>query len=347
MPHTPRYYHEYLALDEILNAQRPASFENGHPPAHDEMLFIVIHQSYELWFKQMLFEVESVAAIFNQPAIDDNSEDLQTAVHRLNRVVTILRLLVQQMDVMETMTSMDFLSFRDLLRPASGFQSWQFKVLEARLGLHFEHRHGQDYYTSQLKPEDIARIRRAESEPSLLRLVVRWLERMPFPDTPAAEASAPLADHPFWSAYAKAYSNSLSPEEQDNVTHFRSLFMDDPKPTGTDLLSARARRSALFIQSYRGYPMLELPFQLLTVLTEIDNQMAAWRGRHLNMVRRMIGTRVGTGGSTGARYLQGAMEQHYVFRDIARLSSFLIERRRLPELPDTLRARLGFQPSQP
>ena len=127
MDHKPVYYGEYLQLDKIIDAQYPVSFEKGKEPAHDEMLFIIIHQAYELWFKQVLFEVNSVIEIMNKPAINDNSPELQTVVHRLHRVVTILKVLVQQIDILETMTPMDFLDFRDMLRPASGFQSWQFK----------------------------------------------------------------------------------------------------------------------------------------------------------------------------------------------------------------------------
>ena len=129
------YYADYLQLEKITGAQDPESFKEGRERAHDEMLFIIIHQAYELWFKQVLFEVNSVIEIMNKPVVNDNSPEMQTVVHRLKRVVTILKVLVQQIDIMETMMPMDFLDFRDMLRPASGFQSYQFKVLEAKLGL--------------------------------------------------------------------------------------------------------------------------------------------------------------------------------------------------------------------
>src|SRR3954469_16495752 len=154
MDHKPVYYGEYLQLDKIIEAQHPVSFETGNEQAHDEMLFIIIHQAYELWFKQVLFEVNSVIEMMSKPSLNDNSAELQTVVHRMKRVATILKVLVQQIDILETMTPMDFLDFRDMLRPASGFQSWQFKIIEAKLGLKFEQRHGQGYYVSQLKPAD-------------------------------------------------------------------------------------------------------------------------------------------------------------------------------------------------
>ncbi|MEO6489340.1 MAG: tryptophan 2,3-dioxygenase family protein, partial [Ferruginibacter sp.] len=171
MGHKPVYYGEYLQLDKIIEAQKPVSFEDGKEKAHDEMLFIIIHQAYELWFKQVLFEVSSVLEIMNKPSINDNSPELQTIVHRMQRIVTILKVLVHQIDILETMTPMDFLDFRDMLRPASGFQSWQFKKLEARLGLKFEQRHGQQYYVSQLNQKDLDIIKDAESGPSVIQLV--------------------------------------------------------------------------------------------------------------------------------------------------------------------------------
>ena len=163
------HYHDYLQLDKILNSQFPES-DKQNLSAHDEMLFSIIHQTYELWFKQLHHEVDAVAAIMSKPALNDNSPELQTVVHRLNRCVTILRVLVHQIDIMETMTPMDFLDFRDMLRPASGFQSWQFKQLEAKLGLKFDNRHGKEYYTAQLRKEHVDVIKNSEGDRSLLEL---------------------------------------------------------------------------------------------------------------------------------------------------------------------------------
>ena len=332
------HYHDYLQLDKILNAQFPES--NKHQaPAHDEMLFIVIHQAYEIWFKQLHHEINSIVAIMSKPALNDNSPELQTVVHRLNRCVTILRVLVHQIDIMETMTSMDFLDFRDMLRPASGFQSWQFKELEAKLGLKFEYRHGKEYYTSQLKKEHVEIIKKAEESKSLLDLVNGWLERMPF----LKEG----ADSSFWDNYKKIYGDSLADAEKNNIAAFEEIFGtgDTVSNRGTHTtrsLSPAACRAALFIMLYRGYPLLQLPFQLLNALMEIDEQLSSWRYRHMNMVHRMIGTRIGTGGSTGKDYLKAAADKHYIFKEIAQLNSFLIERRKLPSLPAKIETQLGF-----
>ncbi len=356
------HYHDYLQLDRILNAQFPESNKKSFP-AHDEMLFIVIHQAYELWFKQLHYEVDSVINILAKPSLNDNSPELQTVVQRLSRCVTILRVLVHQIEIMETMTPMDFLDFRDMLRPASGFQSWQFKELEAKLGLKFEQRHGKDYYTSQLKSEHINVIKKAELNKSLLQLLNSWLERMPFFDEDknwgnfSSPKNSQEGIHPFWSAYKYQYTQSLADVEQDNLQFFDSILgtneqlkknnskLESLEPALDDShysLSLKANRAALFIMLYRGYPMLQLPFQLLNSLLEIDEQLSSWRYRHMNMVHRMIGTRIGTGGSTGKDYLKAAADKHYIFRDIARLTSLLIERKKLPVLPSEVETRLGF-----
>jgi tryptophan 2,3-dioxygenase len=324
------HYHDYLQLDKILNAQFPES-DKHHLQAHDEMLFIIIHQAYELWFKQLHYEADSVVAIMSKPALNDNSPELQTVVHRLNRCVTILRVLVHQIDIMETMTPMDFLDFRDMLRPASGFQSWQFKELEAKLGLKFEQRHGKEYYTSQLRSEHVQVIKKAESDKSLLELLNTWLERMPFLKNGA--------DDSFWDSYRNIYKGSLAEAEKDNIAAFDEVF-DHVVPG--QILSAAANRAALFIMLYRGYPLMQLPFQLLNCLLEIDEQLSSWRYRHMNMVHRMIGSRIGTGGSSGKDYLKAAAVKHYIFKEIAQLNSFLVERRKLPALSKEVEKRLGF-----
>ncbi len=336
------HYHDYLQLDRILQAQQLESDKRGLH-AHDEMLFIVIHQAYELWFKQLHFEVDSILRIMGQPSLNDNSPELQTIVHRVNRCNTILRVLVQQIDIMETMTPMDFLDFRDMLRPASGFQSWQFKELEAKLGLKFEQRHGREYYTAQLRPQHVDLIKEAEKSESLLQLLNAWLERMPFfQDDQAWKDWDKNAGsiHPFWIRYRELYNQSLSEKEKGNSEAFEQIFF--PTSATQRQLSDKASRAALFIMLYRGYPVLQLPFQLLNGLLEIDELLSTWRYRHMNMVHRMIGTRIGTGGSSGKDYLKTAADTHYIYREIAQLTSFLIERRKLPALPVEVEKQLGF-----
>jgi tryptophan 2,3-dioxygenase len=265
---------------------------------------------------------------------------------------------------METMTPMDFLDFRDMLRPASGFQSWQFKVIEAKLGLKYSQRHGQEYYVSQLRPQQVDIIKNAEKEISVLELLNAWLERMPFfeeaviwknfhttyPVTAERFFGEPEGVKTFWNEYHFRYRQSLAEVEKGNESAFievfsekKSALVDQPGTANSGRsLSQKASRAALFIMLYRGYPLLQLPFQVLNVLLEIDEQLSTWRYRHMSMVHRMIGSRIGTGGSTGRDYLKGALDKHYIFSEIARLTSFLIERRKLPELTVEMERRLGF-----
>jgi tryptophan 2,3-dioxygenase len=120
-------YASYLGLEQLLAAQKPRSTGPDGQPEHDELLFIVIHQVYELWFKQLIHELTEIQRTLE-------TGDTDTTLHLLNRVLKILKTLVSQIDVLETMTPLQFLSFRDRLESASGFQSAQFREVEAILG---------------------------------------------------------------------------------------------------------------------------------------------------------------------------------------------------------------------
>lgn len=346
------YYGDYLGLDKILSAQNPESEKQG-VDAHDEMLFIIIHQTYELWFKQLMHELDSILVIFTESQINDNSPAMQQATHRLGRMAEIWKLLVSQVKVLETMTPMDFLDFRDLLTPASGFQSYQFRIFEARMGLKMKQRHQQSHYRSQLRDEHLEQIHAHEKKASLFSCVEAWLERWPFWKLDywkefAQDSQEPKNEeqlHPFWRNYRTRYAQSLRSEERKAISmpDFDSLFFgEEEQEQRTTRLSAKASRTALFIMLYRSYPLLQQPFQLLNYLLEIDELMATWRYRHMIMVRRMIGMRSGTGGSSGANYLQGAMQSHHVFADLASLSTYLLPRKELPNLPQSLESLLCF-----
>ena len=334
------YYGDYLQLDKILNAQEPESDKEGID-AHDEMLFIIIHQAYELWFKQIIYELKSIHAIFSKREINDNAPDLYKVTHRMKRITTILDVAVHQISIMETMTPLDFLDFRNLLRPASGFQSIQFKIVEAMLGLKLEDRFGKDYYLSQLREEHKEVIRKAEAESSIIDEVNNWLERMPFLDDPTLWEQYSGTGN-FWDDYHAAYQNSLTKAEQGNMESFNKVFFD-AEFAKTRRFSNKASRAALFIMLYRDYPLLQLPFQLLNLCLDVDELLSTWRYRHMNMVHRMIGARIGTGGSSGKDYLKSALDKHYIFKEIAEMTSFLIERTNIPKLPVKLEQRLAFK----
>ncbi len=351
------YYGEYLQLDKLLDAQQLESELEGQP-AHDEMLFIITHQAYELWFKQIIFELNSVIDVFDDPIVEDKK--MGRVIHRLTRIKTIQRILISQIDVIETMTPLDFLEFRDLLVPASGFQSIQFKEIEIKLGIKRQNRIKADceFFKSRLTEPHQKLMDELESQPSLLDLTDNWLCRMPFLD---------FGNFSFWPAYEQAVDKMLASDEDiirantalneretgfqlGEIANTRRLFesildkekYDSLRENGEFRLSHNGFLAALFIHLYRDEPMLYSPFRYLTVLVEIDELFTNWRQRHAIMVQRMLGTKIGTGGSSGHEYLAHTTRQNRVFTDLFKLSTFLLPRRDLPVLPDDMVQAMGF-----
>jgi tryptophan 2,3-dioxygenase len=334
------YYGDYLRLDRLLESQHPESAKHGLH-AHDEMLFIIVHQVYELWFKQILFELEAVIHAFRTNAVDET--EVHIAVHRLRRIAEIQKLLIDQIKVLETMTASDFLDFRDLLYPASGFQSFQFRLVENRIGVRPTHRHlynpSQSYYAN-LSAQHQQLVVQSEAQPSLFDVIQEWLERTPF-----------LKFHgfDFLGEYERTVRRShqrLRVSEEDlrailDAAAHKALQQEDKRR-----LSHRSMVAALFISLYHDEPILHPPFQLLTALVEMDELFTEWRYRHALMVQRMIGTKIGTGGSSGYDYLKGTLERHKVFSDLLTISNYLIPRSELPKLPASLKESLGFSYSR-
>ena len=355
-------YRDYLKLDALLACQQCESARRGRP-AHDEMLFIITHQAYELWFKQILFELDQVQGVFAGDVVDDRA--IGSVVHGLGRIAEILRLLIQQLSVLETMTPLDFLDFRDLLFPASGSQSLQFRLIETRLGLKPQDRLTIDHrpHDANLPPDDRAQLAEAGEVPSVSEQVERWLARTPFID---------MGRYRFLEEYRRAVQDMLDGDaalvrarkgssEVDQQAELQSLaaararfdaLFDEAEhaklqAAGTWRMSARALQAALFINLYRDEPVLQLPFRLLSLLMDVDEQLTTWRYRHALMVQRMIGLKVGTGGSSGHDYLRRTAEEHRVFADLFALSTFFIPRSRLPALPPEVRKAMGYRYAEP
>ena len=355
-PRGPLYYADYIQLDRLLGSQQMQSALRGRP-AHDEMLFIIVHQAYELWFKQILWELDAVLATFRGSRVPE--EELGQAVLRCGRIVEIQRVLIQQVDVLETMTPLDFLDFRDDLIPASGLQSVQFRLIENKLGMRRGDRlqlHGAPY-TSRFSEEDAARVEASEKEPSLFDLIEGWLERTPFLN---------FGDFDFWREYRRAVDAMLAADrasirsnptltEEEKATQLAGVeatagrFADvfeqgssEPVAAPGRHFSRRALQAALLINLYRDEPILHMPFRLLAILADIERNFTTWRQRHAQMAMRMIGTRIGTGGTSGHEYLDRAAERHKVFADLSALASFFIPRSALPRLPPEVRSRMGF-----
>lgn len=351
-------YASYLQLDRLLAAQSLESEKAGRP-AHDEMLFIIVHQTHELWFKQVLYELDGVQERLAGPELEDR--EVSAVARSLERVLAVFRTLVAQLDVLETMTPLDFLEFRDLLTPASGFQSEQFRLVEARLGLPRAARlayNGRDY-DQRLGEDARASVRSAEDGPTLFGQIERWLERTPF---------MAMGDYDFRTAYQEALEAGLASEAEiihaqpdmaedqraaqlEGLDRSRALFdaLLDPDrhaelvAEGEWRMAQPALQAALFIMLYRDEPALQQPFRLLSLLMDVDETMSFWRHRHALMAQRMIGRRVGTGGSSGHAYLAGAAARHRVFGDLFALVTFLLPRSARPKLPDPVRAAMAYR----
>jgi tryptophan 2,3-dioxygenase len=352
-----QYYKDYLRLSKILDSQNLISDEfNQH--AHDEMLFIITHQVYELWFKQIIYELDSILDIFEVQNIDESN--IGTSISRLNRIIEIQKILVDQIRVLETMTPMDFLDFRDFLVPASGFQSVQFRKIENKLGLLSKNRfsYGGANYKSYLDKLDNKEVTDSESGNTLFVLIEKWLERTPFLNWGKTS---------FWNEYELAVKKMLSDDRAIIETN-NKLSEDEKKKhlneykktelsfgvvlnekehskmvnNGSWRLSYKATQAALLILLYRDQPILHNPYLLITKLADVDELFTTWRYRHVLMVSRMIGKKIGTGGSTGSTYLSETAQKHRVFSDLSELTTFLIPRSALPKLPREIKDKLNF-----
>ena len=255
-------YSSYLHLDELLAAQQPLS--DG--PEHDEMLFIVIHQVYELWFKQLLHEISHLAGALDR-------DDLPRVYATLKRFLTILKVQVAQIDILETMSPISFLSFRARLDTASGFQSPQFRELEFVLG-----RRSARMIAHHAGTPAADRLAAMLLEPSLWDHFVQFLVR-------------------------HGYGVPLELLERD-----RAL----PNPE-TPALQEQ------LIEIYRTRPDLA---QISERLVDLDEGIQEWRYRHVKMVERTIGTKAGTGGSSGVEYLRATLFQP-LFPDLWAIRSAL------------------------
>ncbi len=353
----PVYYGDYLQLPKILNAQATESEKYGDR-AHDETLFIIIHQTYELWFKQILHELDSIRDIMLKPFLP--STELSIIQSRIQRITTIQQILIQQIDIMETMTTLDFMEFRDYLVPASGFQSLQFRLIEATLGIRPEHRMEieKQFFNSRLKAEDKMKLEAAESKTSILQLIEAWLERMPF---------SHFEGFDFWGEYSTAVDEMLTQDkkiissnpvldektmllELKNLDFSQKTFntlldsnlFDEWKNEGKVRISQKSMLSAVFIYLYRDYPALQMPFRILNSLVEVDENFTTWRYRHAIMVQRILGTKIGTGGSSGQEYLKSTTERNRAFLDFFNLASFLIPKKMIPKLPQNIKNQLDI-----
>lgn len=243
-------YASYLKLDQLLSLQQP----HEGKLEHDETLFVVIHQVYELWFKEMLHELDYLMGLLR-------ANDTPRAQHTLKRVLTILKVMVAQIDILETMTPLEFLSFRDRLEAGSGFQSFQFRELECVLGV---------------------------KNPAAL-------ERYPVGSEHRRRVEARYRQPTLWDAFLHYLSANGNPLP-------RALLDRDV----TQPIQPSGEVQRILIGVYRNNPIVALVCERLL---DFDEGFMEWRYRHVKMVQRTIGTKPGTGGSTGAEYLMTTLNR--------------------------------------
>ena len=252
-------YNSYLAIDELLKLQKPLS--TG--PEHDEMLFIVIHQTYELWFKQLIHEFKQA-----QQALE--SGDTHYSLSLLGRIRTILKVCVAQIDILETMTPLQFNAFRSYLSSSSGFQSAQFRMVEALLGRR------DNKMASHLPPEVAQQIKSLTSQNSI------WDSTLKFVSKRGHKIPDAILNRD------KSTPYTANEQVQDVLL---KLHQNDPE---TAMVCER--------------------------LVDIDEGLQEWRYRHVKMVERTIGKKMGTGGSSGVEYLSSTLFKP-VFSDLWEIRS--------------------------
>jgi aminocarboxymuconate-semialdehyde decarboxylase len=252
-------YSSYLKVPELLELQQPQS----SPTHHDELLFILVHQTYELWFKELLHDLDAVVANLRRAgAVPQSRDEVYEAARLLRRCTEITRVLVEQFTILETMLPTHFLAFRGLLEPASGFQSEQFREIEFLCGLKDE----KMLRYHRPTPEAYASLKRRLEEPSLHDAFFGALQAL----------------------------GKLAPAAED--------------ATERERFEARARAvHALYQDENHHRDWIDVCERL----TEFDELVVSWRLRHIQLVERIIGIRMGTGGSTGASYLKLTLDKKF------------------------------------
>jgi tryptophan 2,3-dioxygenase len=357
MKDAPNYW-DYLGLDRLLTLQGGLEGDEASL-LPDELHFIVVHQTYELWFKLLLRSVRMGRDALGASYVEE--ETIPTVVHHLRRVTAILRLAVHQMEVMETLTPQGFLDFRDKLVPASGFQSFQMRELEILLGLedaeriHYGNvdpvRHIRE--TAGNSPAGVlarGRLDAVRTERTFLACLDDWLFRTPIQGSSPGDPGDEEAVATFVTEYLARM------DEAQRASHERlqqTLDVKDPaamsqrfeeiRASSRSFLEAsdvapehrvrrrRIRAAVLFIESYRDLPLLSWPRLLIDLVVEAEEGLVLFRHRHVRMVERTIGRRVGTGGSGGVDYLEQT-GRYRVFRDLWAVRTVLLPRSRVPAL---------------
>ncbi|MDA1195145.1 MAG: tryptophan 2,3-dioxygenase family protein [Planctomycetota bacterium] len=347
-------YWDYIRVEDLLRLQGGLDDDESKVDDH-EVVFIVVHQVFELWFKLALRELTTLRNLFNQEPVPETA--IGGAADSMDRISRIFRAAVAHFDLVESIGTRDYLDFRDKLFPASGFQSAQMREMEILLGLPDDERLGlgaDGKYMEALKdpsgqtdsPAHARVQRRHADKPSLLEAVGAWLHRTPIrgsqPGQPGDDAvvDAFLAD--YLASMRSAIDETLAVVLASGVGNedaMRTRYAAEIDQAATFFLCEdrrlrRIRAAVLFIESYRELPLLSWPRKILAQLIEFEQSMIIFRQRHARMVERVIGRRIGTGGSSGVDYLDQTALRYRVFKDLWAVRTFQIRAGALPPLDD-------------
>ena len=344
----PNYW-DYIRVEQLLALQGGLE-EREDGLSNDEVLFITVHQVFELWFKLVLRELRFLRDFFGQDLVHD--QELSRAVAGIRRVVTILRRCVDHFEVMETLSTRDYLSFRGKLAPASGFQSAQLRQIEIVLGLEESqrvHLETGESWLEALRAHDgsaspaLRRVMAERKGRSLKTAIDEWLYRTPIGGRGPKDRGASAALERFVASYLAAHEREIEaaaalaiararrPEETaelrrrfDGEKARLAAFLRPSEAEG-GLRRARIRAAALFIVQNPELPLLAWPREVVTGLIELEQGLLVFRQRHARMVERVIGRRVGTGGSSGVDYLDRTALAYRVFGDLWALRTFQVQ----------------------
>ena len=337
-------YADYLRLHELLELQG-----EGREINSDEMHFIIVHQTFELWFKQVIRELTEVRNILGCDHVPE--DDIPRAVDHLGRTTEIFRLMGNQWAVLETLTPQGFLAFRDGLGTASGFESFQMREFEILLGLDNDDRiGGMDPLSSFRRMAEgdersaamLARLEDALLQPSLYESLMNWVERTPI----MGSSYGSEGDAENVRAYIETHLGAHRAVCEEAAERSAGWGAGDPDKMAARMAAAhdgavsflmpegevsRARAGLLFIESYRELPLLTWPRTLIDAIVELEESMVKWRHSHARMVERIMGRRIGTGGTSGVDYLD-ATSQYRIFKDLWGVRTILVKPEKRPAL---------------
>lgn len=357
----PTTYWDYIRVEELLALQGGVERDET-VLGNDEVLFITIHQIDELWFKLMVREIVAIRNLFARPTVPEQA--LASAVRSLRRTALLLHNVAQHFALMETMTTRDYLAFRDKLSPASGFQSAQLREIEILLGLDEGDRiplgHERSVFdalrtqTGEETPASRRVAARLLDRPSLRESLHRWLARTPIRgSTPGQPGDAEvvrrfvedyLAAHhrEAESARTQAIANAVTPADRERLARrfeaeiegARRFLLAEGEPEQDREPLVRLRAALVFIESYRELPLLAWPREVVDGVVAMEQAFLIFRQRHARMVERVIGRRTGTGGSAGVDYLDHTALAYRIFREVWAVRTLLIRNDALPPLAE-------------